>query len=798
MRTLKIKLSKPFVLMAGLLLFVWAGALIAQEPAQPQDNANPPAQQMAQKDTPAQQMDQKETAPAASETKAEPERGFHFRIDPIVLGAMNSHVDTNSSKWEEYRDMSGGFVIPELRIVGEGSGGRELDFSAVNVRRDDARYNLFYGVPGRYELMIDYNKIPHHFGNDGHMLYTETSPGRLEIADPIQAALQGANAAQFATNPAGITYAFLNRLLAPYLATAQAINLGLQRDRFLAQLDLGRMGPFDWGIEYDHENRTGNRAYGASFGFSNATEVPEPIDYDTTGAQLAGEWNTGNSGVSFGYRYSKFENHISTLIWDNPFRVTPSTDPSAYTAPGSGSVGGSNVGQAALAPTNNADLLFLNGRTRFGSWFATGSAAYDMMRQDEPLVSYTLNSAIQGIGFNGGTFDPTKTANLPVSSADRKINTTALNGDLGTRFGQSLDLTFRYRYYDLANKGSRVEFPGYVRYDAVWESIARVTVPYAYTKQNASAELGWDLARATRLGVSFERESWNRKFREVKNTDEDILKGTFDTRPTPWFALRSSYQFGDRTTGHYDLAAGASASFVEPEAPTNLPGLLKYDEAPRKEHLYNIQAQFFPKDSWTFFLGAVGDDQRFDDSTFGLENDDTNTYNGELSYAPNDNFNFFLFGSRQDRKVKQAARQSGATPSTNPLDSWFADLDETTDTWGAGLISNFAQRWMLDLSANYSKSDGKAGLFSPPGGSPDTATGFNNYDNVKLFSIVGRLDYKINKSAKAGLFGRWEDYKIDSFVLQGLTNYLPGALLLDPNYGDYRGSLFGVDFTLSF
>jgi MtrB/PioB family decaheme-associated outer membrane protein len=786
MRTQSNQFRKPFVLMAGLLLLAWANALAAQETTQPQDNAQ------------ATQTMEKETAPAATEAKAEPAKGFTFHVDPLVLGVIRTHVDTNSSKWEEYRDMSNGFVIPYLHLTGEGSGDRELDFNAKNVRREDARYTLFYGVPGSYELTLDYNKIPHRFGNDGHMLWTRTGPGRLEIADPIQAALQGAIAAQFATNPAGITYAFLNRLLSPYLATAQAINLGLERNRFLAQLDLGRMGPLSWGLEYDHEKRTGNRAYGGSFGFSNATELPEPIDYDTTGAQIAGEWNTATGGLSFGYRYSKFENNISTLIWDNPFRVTGATDASAYTAPGAGSIGGSNVGLADLNPSNRADLLFLKGRTRFGSWFANASGAYDMMKQDDPLLPYTLNSSIRGVNFNGTTFDPTTTASLPAHSADRKINTTALNADLGTRFGQSLDLTFRYRYYDLANKGKRIEFPGYVRFDAVWEGIGRVSVPYAYTRQNAGAELGWDLARATRLGLSFERESWNRKFREIKDSDENIWKVTFDTRPVPWFALRSSYQYGDRSIGRYNVAAGAEASFVDPEDPTNLPELRKYDEAARKQHLYTIQGQFFPSDTWSLFLGAVGNNQKFDESVFGLQKDDNNTYNAELSYAPGDNFNFFLFGSRQDRKVDQAARQSGATPSTNPLDSWFANIDETTDTWGAGLTSQFAKRWTFDLSANYSKSDGKVGLFSPPGGAPDLAVGFTNYDNVKLFSILGRVDYKINQYAKAGVFGRWEDYKIDSFILQGLTNYLPGALLLDPNYGDYRGSLVGVDLTFTF
>ena len=771
--------NKPFLLLAGLLLLAGAGSATAQETTKPQDKAE-------------------ETAKAApAEPAKEPAKGFTFRVDPLVLGVLHSHVDTNSSKWQEYRDVSSGFVIPKLRLLGEGPGDRELDLNAENVRREDARYTLTYGIPGRYEFLLDYNKIPHHFGNDGHMLWTRTGPGRLEIADPVQAALQGAITTQFAANPAGINFAFLNRILSPYLATAQAISLGLERNRLLAQLDLGRLGPLSWQLAYDHEKRTGNRAFGGSFGFSNATELPEPINYDTTGAQLAGEWNTATSGLSLGYRYSKFENNVSTLIWDNPFRATPATDPNAYTAPGAGSIGGSNLGIADLAASNRADVLFLRGRTRFGSWFANGSASYDSMKQDDPLLPYTLNSAITGINFDGSKFDPTNASNLPVHTADRKTDATALNADLGTRFGQSLDLTFRYRYYDLNNKAPRVSFPGYVRFDAVWEAIGRITVPYSYTRQNASAELGWDLARATRLAFSLERESWSRKFREIRSSDENIWKATFDTRPVSWFSLRSSYLYGDRSIGRYDVEA-AEDSFIVSSGATNLPDLRKFDQAARKRHVYNVQGQLFPSDTWNLFVGLTGNDQKFDQSLFGLQKDDTTSYNAEISYSPGDHLNLFVFADRQDRKVRQKARQSGATPSTNPLDDWTANLTETTDTLGAGLTSKLSSRWTLDLSANWSRADGKADLFSPPGGSPDVATGFNNYDDVKLFSLLGRFDYRLNKSARAGLFGRWEDYRINSFILQGLQSYLPGALLLNPNYGDYRGSIVGLDMTLSF
>ena len=128
------------------------------------------------------------------------EQGFTFTVDPVVFGTMESDVDTDSSKWQEYRDLSSGFVLPRLNVEGRGAEDRWLDFRAKNVRRDDARYFFGYGVTDRYRLTIDYNKIPHRFGNNGHLLWTQTAPGVFEIADPVQAALQGALEKQFATN----------------------------------------------------------------------------------------------------------------------------------------------------------------------------------------------------------------------------------------------------------------------------------------------------------------------------------------------------------------------------------------------------------------------------------------------------------------------------------------------------------------------------------------------------------------------------------------------------------------------
>jgi hypothetical protein len=79
-----------------------------------------------------------------------------------------------------------------MRVNGESKDGEtDLDLQVVNGARQDARYTLTFGAPGRYDVLVDFNKIQHRFGNDAHMLWTRTGAGTLEIPDATQLALQG-------------------------------------------------------------------------------------------------------------------------------------------------------------------------------------------------------------------------------------------------------------------------------------------------------------------------------------------------------------------------------------------------------------------------------------------------------------------------------------------------------------------------------------------------------------------------------------------------------------------------------
>ncbi len=738
---------------------------------------------------------------------ADDDGGFRIRFDPVVLEVLSTDVDTESAKFQEYRDLNSGFRIPRLHLEGEGAGGeRYLDIRLSNADREDARYQLRYGVLGKYDILFDYNKIPHRFGENGHMLFTRTGNGRYEIADPVQAAIQSQVEAQFAISPFSVNFDFLDGVLQPHLVTATEVDLGLRRDRAFAKVELGKGGDFEWAIEYSHENREGTRPYGAAFGFNNVTELPEPIDYDTTGAAVTGAWQGERGVLTVGYRYSEFENNISTVIWDNPFRALDSTGPSAYLAPSGSSIDGSTLGFADLAPSNDANDLFLAGRWKIGgAWWLGGGASYIQMQQDEPLLPYTLNTAIEGIAFDGSTFDPTDPANLPVRQADTEVDVLSLNWDLGTRFAEDWSFVLRYRYYDYDNGSPRIEFPGYVRYHSVWEEVPRITVPYAYTRDEIGAELGWDVGRNTSLNLSYKLESWDREFREVESSDEDVLRFSVDSRPSRKFAVRAHYELGDRSIDAYDPEAQLF-SFLDPEEEVNnLPSLRKYAQAARECDLWDVQLQFYPADSVTFFVGVNSRDDDYDESEFGLIADEIIEYSAEFTYTPGEKSTFYLFGTIADRDVFQAARQSGSTPSVSPLDNWDLALDETNDTYGLGWTGRWADRWSTDVTALYSKSDGDADFTAIPGGLPlagppprTEATDFNNYEDIEIVAGQFKVDYRITDAIGAGFWYRYEDYTIDSFILQGLRNYLPGALLLNPELGDYTANLFALNLKLQF
>jgi MtrB/PioB family decaheme-associated outer membrane protein len=789
---------RSLALAAGLALFGTATGVRAQESgvqpvAEPQTPEPEAAVAQAQEPKPAEP---KKEEPKPAEPKVEKPK-FLFRLDPAVLDyRLTDDQDETSAKFEEYREFYSGFGIPKLRLTGESEDhNRSLDVTLRNVARNDAYYSLDYDVSGRYSLRVENNQIPHRFGNQGTLLFAFTDKGVLELSDSTQAQLQGAVEEQFAQNRSGVNFEFLQGLIQPYIDAGTRIDLALQRDRTRIRADIAKMKRWSFAAEVFHEDRTGTRPYGASFGFNNVTEVPEPIDYDTVHVKVGAEWTSKKAGVQLGVRHSRFVNHIDSLTYDNPWRAVDSTDGAAYLAPSSSSINGSSRARAALAPDNDSNELYATAHARIGdkSW-VSGSFNFIAMRQDDRLFPFTINSALDETG--GAPFDATDPTNLPVSQADTQVDVLNFAVAAGTRVAGNLDLKAQLRRYDYDNKSDRIEIPGYARFDAVWEEIGRITVPYAYARLDAGLEATYNFGHGTTASAGYTFQRWDRDFREIDSSDENIFRLRFNTRAVRNLWIRASYKRGDRSIDEYDVAA-QEESFTDPEGPNNLPTLRKFDEAGRVYNDYQLQLQWTPNSKVGVTAGLGGRTEEYQDEDgnvveHGLRSDDILRFNAEISYTPKEGTTLFVFGDHADREVFQRSRQSGSTPSTNPADDWEVTFNELTDTLGAGLSFAWGQGWTFDASAAYSRSDGEADFFSPPGGSPNEAVGFDNYEDTTLTAITAKLGYQITKTADVTLLYRLEDYSIDSFIIQGLNEYLPGALLLNADNADYNVSVYAA------
>ena len=89
------------------------------------------------------------------------------------------------------------------------------------------------------------------------------------------------------------------------------------------------------------------------------------------------------------------------------------------------------------------------------------------------------------------------------------------------------------------------------------------------------------------------------------------------------------------------------------------------------------------------------------------------------------------------------SRQSGATPSTNPLDDWTANNTDKANTYGlGGTLAVIPQKLALHLLGRFQRVNGFADLFSPPGGTPDIAVPIPNVDDTKLWTASAELTWR--------------------------------------------------------
>jgi MtrB/PioB family decaheme-associated outer membrane protein len=743
-----------------------------------------------------------------------------FQFGEIHLGVAQTDSNTLSSKFLEYREIPDGVVLPFFRLKGERNGLRYEAFGG-NVQQSDQFYGLRLGKES-FSVEGSYNRIPHNFGNAGHTLLQQTGEGVWVLSDTLQRSFQntlttqfdcaGLTTAQCTAKRAQINFAFLSGLVAPSLAAANTVDLHLERERGHLSFDLTPKGPVDVRLTYFRERRVGDRAAsGTAFGFGSVVELPEPLHYLTQDLGADAEYQASWGLVRAGLHFNLFENRIETLAFDNPFRVTDATDPNAYQAPGSASVGGPVFGLMALPPDNKAitgsvgATFKLPSRTRISADVSLARWTQDQT----PFIPYTTNTAVLGEDGVGGTFPATDASRLPARQLDGQMDVTNLSLRLTSRPTSQLSFTARFKDYDLGNDTAQIRFPGYVRFDGVWEEIPRISVPYAYRNRRLDASVAYDFGQVSLEG-GFRHSSMARHFRETEDTSENAVSVAADLRAGGWAVLRASYERAQRDFEGLEIELSEEASFQVHGVPANLLAVepstvcpagrvcnLRYDQAKKDVDRVGANLQLSPGGNTTVSLGYLRTKDDYTETTFGLVEAQYDTISAEVDYSPSAKVSLFGYFTHEKIADFQRGRQSGATVSTNPRDDWTSNVEDRVRSFGGGATFVLRpEKWFLDLSGRYQKVNGNNDLFAAPGGAPfaaRTAVGgvqdIALYDDTRIGTLLAEVRYQFAKSWAATLGGWFEDYEIADSNTEGLLNYVPGSFFLAAQDGDYQAKV---------
>ena len=646
----------------------------------------------------------------------------------IEFGAIGVGGDKEAAKFREYKDLESGLYLNNFTFMLEQpKNGFHLDAVGGGVAQNDQYYGVDLGRYNAWRIRGSFSEIPHVFTSTYHSLWDGQGSDTLALKGLRPGGTTDANTTQ------------ANMLLA--ISSTAASDLELERKRSRARFDLTLPANWKAFATYGNERREGSRPFGAVFGGGGGggnIEIPESIDYTTqdvlAGLQFANSMTNLNVQVTASF----FQNDIDTLTFENPLFITTNTiqgvPSTTFTR-----------GQFDLYPDNN----YLNLKGEFGRKFPkflksrfTAVASLARLEQNDNLIPWALEPLA------GGTINGVSTANvwnttasLTRTSADAQIDTTLVDLGIILNPAQALAVKGKVRYFDtdnsteffacnpltgqwgrLLNNGSGGSFvtpnltvgnnpPGTLAtgYNGTGCTYAATqalglapsagdvpirSVPYEYRQLNSIVTAEYRPSRTNSLEGTYERENFQREYRDRDKTGEDKFRLGYVNRALENGTLRLSYEYGRRRGSDFlatPLAEFYSISLgpIPTAATTNMASWLRnvdqfrrFDVADRNQNVVNARFNYGIASTLDASVAVQARDVEYPASEYGRnEHFKLTSPSVELNWQPSPTTSAYGFYSYQQGAQHQAGLQPNACVMGN-FYFFFSDGSVQTNATG--------------------------------------------------------------------------------------------------------------------
>jgi MtrB/PioB family decaheme-associated outer membrane protein len=721
-------------------LILLAGFTAESQPALAQTATQTPAQPAAA------------PAPADDGTRSL----FTLADRELFIGGRVSSIDGDPARFQRYQDMRDGLLFSGFRyLFVQPDGASTFQAHANNVGWRDQEYFATYNRAGKLSISGSWQQIPQFYSVDTKTPYTG-SGGTLLLADAAQRSAQQLEAQD-------------KEGLSVYPSISPLFELRERRDIGRVDVTASPTPTVDVTASFSTQKHGGELPWGASFGFSNDVEVPLPYESRANDFTIGTEWTNTKDMLRVGYSGSWFDNLADPLVWDSPLRL----DDVAGT-PGRG--------RMSVWPSNSAQTISFGGYHKMAhKTQVTGFFSYGLWSNDEPLQPFTINSALAPIA-------------LPRANTDASAHVFSTNLNLTSHPATDWRLGARYRNYTYSNHMPATSITNYVAYDSN-ASTTPTGGPdrYAHDRTTFDADATWTKMSPLALTVGYTHNGNGYDARIFQSTGEDVFRVSADAVGTNWATFRVVYEVGSRGGSGLDQQALIDIG--------EHPEMRHYDVADRTRNRFTGQVDLVPSDVWLFSVsgGVLHDD--YNNSLFGLQESNGNTfsmaadYHGPKGFGAGASYNYERYTGLQ-----QSHEGDSSTAQFNdPLRNWTADSTETVHYFSIyATPPRIGRNTEVRIAYDFSHAEGNY-LYTIPAGSPITTP--NQLPDVfnKLQQLHIDARYRLTSRLAASFSYLYEplriyDFAFDPSVVNGIVQ--PSSLVMGYVYRPYtaHSAVFGLRY----
>ncbi|MFT6985850.1 MAG: MtrB/PioB family decaheme-associated outer membrane protein [Psychromonas sp.] len=488
-----------------------------------------------------------------------------------------------------------------------------------------------YHSAGRGGVDLGYQELPRYYSNQALTPYIA---GETQLADNWL--------------PGNTTDDMVN-----LTQSLHSEDIKLLRKQLVLSSDFSRNETLRPELKLRLEKKTGQRISSGYLGTA-ATNWVSPVDQQTIVIDAGITKISGNALFGVAYDGSLYHNMAATDSWQNPFTV---------------STEGTEYGQLAVAPDNQAHQLSVNSRYQWLSSQISGRFAYGIQSQNDSFNAYTINNSLM-------------TEELPEQSANAKVQTINADINASHRINRQWRLTAQLKVQDRNNQTQSNLFTPVIADSFNATSVSNQA--YSYRRDGVSVTAHYKGWREFPVKLGYDYKIFERSLGERNKTEDQQI----------WFAVKSKH-WPSFVTDAKVIAGRRGGSDFTALVDNQSDLLRRYNLADRELIEVRLGANWQMSDSVSSLLKTRMADENYYNTEVGLTDRNRFSVDWDLNWQISELSSLYTGFGYQHLRYKQAGADSSGTPS------WQGNLDDRTYSLMLGGDAKAFLLQPLDVGLDY-------------------------------------------------------------------------------------------------